>query len=73
MPMSAFRTAHWMIMLQKKRFSMKISKGRTIRIVAVIKLVGTVPTTLFGLITSQKSIKFLQKSSKSKRIYVTTH
>jgi hypothetical protein len=31
---------------------------------------GTVPTTQFALFTSQKSIKFLQKSSKLKRIYV---
>jgi dolichol-phosphate mannosyltransferase len=33
-------------------------------------IVGTVPTTLFALFTSQNSIKFLQKSSKLKRIYV---
>ncbi|MDR1537681.1 MAG: hypothetical protein LBU32_06740 [Clostridiales bacterium] len=31
--------------------------------------VGTVPTTLFALFTSQKIKKSLQKSSKFKRIY----
>jgi RNA polymerase sigma-70 factor (ECF subfamily) len=34
------------------------------------KIIGTVPTTLFALFTCQKSIKFLQKSSKLKRIFI---